>query len=154
MSKQKLPAMRMREKVILRVVSKTLLPFILLFAFYVQFHGDFGPGGGFQAGVILAAGYILFGLIYGLDSLRKVAPPRIVETLMAVGVLMYGGVGVANMMLGGNFFEYASFDPAHPSHGQHVGILWIEGGVGITVAASMVAIFDAFIARDRGDTSQ
>ncbi len=49
----------MRRQTILRVVSKLLIPYILLFALYVQFHGDFGPGGGFQAGVIFAAGFIL-----------------------------------------------------------------------------------------------
>jgi len=40
---------------VLQVISKLLIPFILLFALYVQFHGDYGPGGGFQAGVIFAA---------------------------------------------------------------------------------------------------
>ena len=51
--------MRVRETVILRVIGKGFVPFILLFALYVQFHGDYGPGGGFQAGVIFAAGLIL-----------------------------------------------------------------------------------------------
>ena len=31
---------------VLRVVAKLLLPLILLFGLYVQFHGDYGPGGG------------------------------------------------------------------------------------------------------------
>ena len=62
---------------IIRVITKLLMPYILLFAFYVQFHGDFGPGGGFQAGVILAAGLILYGLVFGLPALQKVAPPRV-----------------------------------------------------------------------------
>ena len=34
----------MRNDLVLRVVAKLLIPFILLFALYVQFHGDFGPG--------------------------------------------------------------------------------------------------------------
>ena len=58
-----------REVRILRVVSKALFPFVLLFGLYVQFHGDFGPGGGFQAGVIFAAGFVLYGLVYGLAAL-------------------------------------------------------------------------------------
>ena len=65
---------------ILRVVSKLLIPYILLFALYVQFHGDYGPGGGFQAGVIFAAGFILYGLVYGLGAARRVAPAVVVET--------------------------------------------------------------------------
>ncbi len=44
---------------ILRTITKLLIPIILLFALYVQFHGDFGPGGGFQAGVIFGSGIIL-----------------------------------------------------------------------------------------------
>ena len=50
---------RMRDKLILKVVGRLFIPFILLFAFYVQFHGDYGPGGGFQAGVIFAAAFVL-----------------------------------------------------------------------------------------------
>ena len=49
----------MRSDLVLRVVAKLLIPFMLLFALYVQFHGDFGPGGGFQAGVIIAAAHHL-----------------------------------------------------------------------------------------------
>jgi len=141
--------MSMREKLVLRVVTKAVIPFILLFAFYVQFHGDFGPGGGFQAGVILASAYILFGLIYGLDTMRRVVPPRLIEVLMATGVLIFAAVGIASLIQGGNFLDYSVFDKHHPSHGQHLGIFWIENGVGITVASSMIAIFDAFAGRGR-----
>ena len=56
----------MKQQTILRIVSKLLIPYILLFALYVQFHGDFGPGGGFQAGVIFAAGFILYALVFGV----------------------------------------------------------------------------------------
>jgi multicomponent Na+:H+ antiporter subunit B len=143
--------MRMREKVVLRVVSKLLIPFILLFGLYVQFHGDFGPGGGFQAGVIFAAGFILYGLIFGLDEVEEVVPHRVVEIGSALGVLIYGGVGVATMLLGAEFLDYSVL--AHdPVHGRHYGILVIEGGVGLTVFATMMLIFYAFA--DRGRTSR
>ena len=56
----------MRDDRILRIVAKLLIPFILLYALYVQFHGDYGPGGGFQAGVILGAGFIAAGLVLGV----------------------------------------------------------------------------------------
>ena len=65
----------MSHHLVLRVIAKLLIPFILLFALYVQFHGDFGPGGGFQAGVIFAAALILYGLVFGLELTHKVAPP-------------------------------------------------------------------------------
>ena len=115
---------------ILRVVSKLLIPYVLLFALYVQFHGDYGPGGGFQAGVIFAAGFVLYGLIFGLTEVRRVAPARMIELLIATGVLVFAGTGVATMLLGGNFLEYGVLAPAHPSSGQHYGILVVELGVG------------------------
>jgi multicomponent Na+:H+ antiporter subunit B len=130
------------------VVAKLLIPYILLFALYVQFHGDFGPGGGFQAGVIFGAGFILYALIFGLDAARQVAPPAIVTRLVAAGVLIYGGVGIATMLLGGNYLDYSVL--AHePAHGQHLGILLVELGVGTTVSATMLTIFYQFAGRSR-----
>lgn len=137
----------MTQLSILRVVSKLLIPYILLFAFYVQFHGDYGPGGGFQAGVIFAAGLILYGLVFGLDAARRVLPPRFLEVLAGLGVLLYGGTGVAAMVLGGHFLDYDTFNHHHPAHGQHLGIFLVELGVGITVAAVMVSLFYVFAGR-------
>ena len=141
--------MRVRETVILRVVGKALVPFILLFALYVQFHGDYGPGGGFQAGVIFAAGLILHALIFGLDELRRAIPLIVIEIGIAFGALLYGGVGIASMLLGGEFLDYGVLDGHDPAHGQHLGILLVELGVGITVTFVMVAIFYAFAGRSR-----
>lgn len=133
----------MEHHVVLRVISKVLLPFILVFALYVQFHGDYGPGGGFQAGVIFAAGFILYGLIYGLESLNKVIAPDVTRVLAALGVLIYGGTGVAGMLLGGEYLDYNHL--AHDAkHGQHYGILIVEFGVGMTVAAVMIGLFQLF----------
>ena len=67
----------MRLNLILHVVAKFVIPLIILFALYVQFHGDFGPGGGFQAGVIFAAAIILYALLFGLDNTLEVLPPGV-----------------------------------------------------------------------------
>jgi multicomponent Na+:H+ antiporter subunit B len=134
---------------ILRVVAKLLVPLILLFALYVQFHGDYGPGGGFQAGVIFGAGFILYGLIFGVAAVRRVARRRLIESLVALGVLIYAGTGVATMLWGGNFLEYAAFNEHHPAHGQHIGILVVELGVGMIVAAVIISIFFTFAGRGR-----
>jgi multicomponent Na+:H+ antiporter subunit B len=146
----KIPAMRMREKLVVRVVARFLIPFILLFGLYVQFHGDFGPGGGFQAGVIFAAGFVLYGLVFGLSALQRVVPWRVVELGVALGLLLYGGVGIVSLLLEGNFLDYRVFDSHDPMRGLHLGILLIELGVGLTVAASMLAIFYAFAGRRAG----
>ena len=133
----------MRQNVILRVVSKLLIPFILVFALYVQWHGDFGPGGGFQAGVIFAAGFILYALIFDVDTSRMVVPSGASRLCLALGVMLYTGVGVAGMLLGGDFLNYSVL-ALEPTQGQHIGILLVEFGVGLTVAAAMIIIFFTF----------
>ena len=152
----------MKSFPIVRVVTKLLIPYILLFALYVQFHGDFGPGGGFQAGVIMASALILYGLVFGLPAAHKVAPPWLIEKLIALGVLVYAGTGVATMLLGENFLDYDALDhhvltevavageKIHflPS-GQHLGIFLVEVGVGITVTAVMIMIFYCFAGREQ-----
>ena len=91
----------MSDLLVLRIVTKILMPFILLFALYVQFHGDYGPGGGFQAGVIFGAGFILYGLVYGLDALRGALSSDVLRAGFALGLLIFAGVGVAGLLLGG-----------------------------------------------------
>jgi multicomponent Na+:H+ antiporter subunit B len=140
----------MKYDLVLRVVAKLLIPFILLFGLYVQFHGDFGPGGGFQAGVILAAAVIFYALVYGLADARKVVPEPLVESMMAIGVLLYAGVGVAGLALGGNYLDFFVLDPDSVT-GQHRGIFWVEAGVAITVSGVMLKIFYMFADRGKVD---
>jgi multicomponent Na+:H+ antiporter subunit B len=137
-----------RSYLVLRVVAKLLIPFMLLFALYVQFHGDFGPGGGFQAGVIGAAAIVFYALIFGLPAAKQLVPEGIVETMVAAGVLLYAGVGVAGILLGGNYLDYFVLDH-DPVHGQHRGIFWVEAGVAITVSGVMLKIFYMFAGRRR-----
>ena len=133
----------MEHHIVLRVVAKMLIPIILLFALYVQFHGDYGPGGGFQAGVIFGSGFILYALIFGLQTTKRVLPAEVVHTMTGLGVLLFAGVGVFGMIRGGNFLEYSVL-AANPVTGQHLGIILIELGVGITVAFVMVSLFYSF----------
>ena len=134
----------MRRNPILRETSHLLIPAILLFALYVQFHGDYGPGGGFQAGVIFASGFILYVLLHGTKKTEKVISLALAKTLAAIGLLLYAGTGVVGIFLGGNYLDYNVLTQ-DPLHGQHWGIFLIELGVGITVAAVMIAIFYAFV---------
>ena len=127
-------------------MTKLVIPFVLMFGLYVQFHGDFGPGGGFQAGVIFASAFILHGLIFGLQRTRAVLSPTILRFMMASGVLLYAGTGLVTMLLGGELLDYNVL--AHdPLHGQHWGIFAVELGVGITVTAVMVTLFYGFASK-------
>jgi multicomponent Na+:H+ antiporter subunit B len=138
----------MKHNLILRVLAKLLIPVIVLFALYVQFHGDFGPGGGFQAGVIFSVAFILYAIVYGLDAAERVMPADVLRVLASLGVLIYAGTGVLTLLLGGNFLDYGVL-AENPVAGQHIGILFIELGVGITVSAVMLIIFFAFAGRGR-----
>jgi len=133
----------MKHHLVLRVVSKILIPIIILFAFYVQFHGDYGPGGGFQAGVIFASAFILHALVFGLANTQKVIKSTSLQLGSAIGVLLYAGVGVITMLKGGEFLNYNVL-ASTPAAGQHLGILIIELGVGITVGSVILLIFYYF----------
>lgn len=141
----KVPAPMYQHK-ILRIVGKILIPPIMLFALYVQFHGEYSPGGGFQAGVIFASAIILHAMLFGVETTRKAVSMPLVKVLAAVGVLIYGCVGVVSMLNGGRYLEYNVL-AEDPIAGQHLGIIVIELGVGITVATAMIVIFLTFARR-------
>ena len=143
----------MKSDIILRVIAKLLMPFMLIFALYVQFHGDFGPGGGFQAGVIAAGAVVFYAIIFGLTEGQRLVPEWIVEKMLAAGVLLYAGVGLAGIALGGNYLDYFVLD-ANSVRGQLRGIFWVEAGVALTVSGVMIKLFYLFAGRgrDAGDS--
>ncbi|MGW8268899.1 MAG: Na(+)/H(+) antiporter subunit B [Burkholderiales bacterium] len=143
----------MKGFLVLRIVAKMLIPYILVFALYVQFHGDYSPGGGFQAGVIAAAAIMLYGLIFGLPSARRLVPDAVVETMVGLGVLIYAGVGLVGLALGGNYLDYFVL-AQNPVAGQLRGIFWVEIGVAITVSGVMLKIFYMFAGRRRRDDTR
>ncbi len=136
------------EQLVLRVSAKLLIPLILLYALYVQSHGDFGAGGGFQAGVIFATAFVLYDLVFGEGDARLVVPPRWLHRLAALGVLIYGGVGVLSVLNGRPFLDYRVLAGDAVS-GQHLGVMLVEIGVGITVFSVILAIFYALSGRRR-----
>ena len=131
---------------VLKVTAKFLIPLIMLFGLYIQFHGEYSPGGGFQAGVVFAAGWILFVLMYGLETALKVITQRAMFILMLFGVLLYCAVGIANVILGGHFLDFHTLLPS-PQAAQQFGIITVELGIGVTVATVVMLIFTMFAKR-------
>ena len=140
----------MKHNLVLRFITKYLFPVIALFALYVQFHGDYGPGGGFQAGVILSVAFILYAIVFGMETIEQVLPLGLLRILASTGVLIYSGTGIITLLMGGNFLDYDILS-LRPIQGQHIGIMVIELGVGITVSAVMLIIFYAFSDRRNHD---
>ncbi len=138
----------MNIDLILRVGTKMIVPFVLMFALYVQFHGDYGPGGGFPAGVIAAGMVILVAITFGLAAAKQVAPPAMMQRMIPLGVLIFAGVGIGGLMTGRNYLDY-SFLSGDAAHAREIGIILVELGVLVTVAGTMVSLFYAFVERGR-----
>ena len=136
----------LKHHLIPQVVGRLLIPFIVLFGLYVQFHGEYGPGGGFQAGALIAAGVILYALLEGEAAALRAVPQSVLMGLVVGGACLYGAVGLVCIVLGGNFLEYSVLS-SDPVFGQQLGILIIEAGVGMAVCGALLTIFHAFAAR-------
>ncbi len=136
----------MMDNGILRVVARFIIPYILLVGLYVQFHGEYMPGGGFQAGIVFAAGWILYVLIYGLKRGLEVIPLPVMYTLCVGGALIYAFTGLAGVILGGHFLEFAPFFENRQAAHQ-TGIIVVEFGVGLTVATVAMLLFTLFARR-------
>jgi multicomponent Na+:H+ antiporter subunit B len=127
------------ESIVVTTFVRLTVPVAQLFGFYVLVHGHESPGGGFQAGVILAGTFILLALGLGRPALmRHVDEPRWVA-LAAVGVLFYILTGLPGLSLGA-FLDYAGL-PVAGVRARWLGILLIETGVTLTVTTTLVVIF-------------
>ena len=133
------------DSVVIRYLALRATPFIQLYALYVLGHGEDGPGGGFQGGVIFTASFVLMALAYGWPFGRKQVPQKVADLLAPTGALVYAGIGFACMLAGGAFLQYEAFatpgDPSSIHYAHHFGLMGIEAGVMITVASSMAVLF-------------
>ncbi|MCZ7605789.1 MAG: Na(+)/H(+) antiporter subunit B [Planctomycetota bacterium] len=132
----------MKDNVLMRVAARWNMPFLLVFALYTQTHGELGPGGGFQSGVMIAAAFIVYGMVFGADEMRRVVPRWVTDFAAAAGVLIYAGAGVYCMAMGYTFLDYAALVPSNPGGAEPWGMVIVEYGVGITVAAVMLTVFN------------
>jgi multicomponent Na+:H+ antiporter subunit B len=138
----------LRHHLVPRVVARLLVPFLVLFGLYVQFHAEFGPGGGFQAGALISAGLILYALVEGESAALRALSFRVLAGMISGGAFLFVAVGIAGMLLGGNFLDYSVL-LADPVAGQHLGILLVELAVGITVTGVLLTVFHAFAVREQ-----
>ena len=135
---------RRHEDIIIESLARFLTPFIQAFALYVLCLGHYSPGGGFQGGVLLAASFILLLIAYDIKECKRRFTEKINIVLNGTGVLVFSGTGLLCLILGGNFLDYSQLTailPVGPEEARAIGILAVEIGVEITVAAIMVSIF-------------
>ena len=129
---------RRQDSIIITTLTRLLTPFIQLFGLYVIMHGHSSPGGGFQGGVILGAGFILLAISFGIDEARQRFSERVVAVLSSGGVFIFAGIGILCLFLGANYLDYGILPVADP---RSLGMLVVEIGIGITVMAVMISIF-------------
>jgi len=132
------------DDIIIKTIARIFVPFIQLYALYVIMHGHYSPGGGFQGGVILGASLALLLITHGYDEMKRRVPEGVIILLGSVGVLIYAGIGLTCLLLGGNYLDYSQLSVilhVDPAHARSLGILGVELGVGFTVMAIMYSIF-------------
>jgi multicomponent Na+:H+ antiporter subunit B len=130
------------DSVIVVSFVRGILPLVQLFALYTLAHGHYSPGGGFQAGVLLAATYILIALALGREALRRRVDERLFIAAGAAGVLLYLGTGLVGPAGGAPFLDYSALPLARaPARARYYGILLIETGVAVAVATTLVVVF-------------
>lgn len=130
------------------MVARLLIPYIQIYGLYVIAHGELGPGGGFQGGVILGSSIILYAIVFGIEEGRKRMSRKINDLLNTTGIFIYAGIGLLCLLAGGAYLEYDMLPLGTPKLASHLGIYGIEIGVGITVAAVMITIFFETARRD------
>jgi len=141
---------RPHDSVIVHTLARVFTPIIQLFALYVLIHGHDSPGGGFQAGTLFAASVILSILAFGIQGSQTVLERRAI-ILGGIGILLYAGIGLLPLILGEEFLNYGELPipGMEASARRHWGILGIEIGVTIAVAATAVSIY--YSLRERGE---
>jgi len=115
--------------------TRFMISFILLFAFYLQFHSEISPGGGFQAGSIIALALIVYDMAIGIN----IALNRL-KFAAILGTAIYFITGLLGLF---SKFEFLNYNVLYKNHlvAQKIGITLVEIGVGISVASIMLLIY-------------
>ena len=133
------------DSVFLQVITTVAVPLIQVFALYVIAFGHYSPGGGFQAGVMLAASTLLLRMARGSQDSFRLFSPSMGLGFAVFGVLIFALAGVLGMFWGGNFLDYSTlpFPGMEAATRRYWGILIVEAGIGFAVWGALVAIYDA-----------
>lgn len=131
----------MSKDVIIKTIARILIPPIQLFGLYVIAHGHISPGGGFQGGVIISAGFILYTLVFDYKKGIKKFKLILRKIMEPMGPIIFGSVGLIAIILGGNFLEYSELPMLPNAQAAAIAISIVEIGVGITVIAVIFSIF-------------
>lgn len=135
------------ESPIIMLGARFLSPYIMLFGWYVIFHGHYSPGGGFQGGTLLAASVLLMRVATGQTIAGRQFREKLARPMAVVGVIIYFGTGLLALVTGSYFLDYEAL-PIPGMEGawlRYTGILIIEVGIGLAVMAILVMMYDNLV---------
>jgi multicomponent Na+:H+ antiporter subunit B len=129
------------DSLIVRKLGQVLIPLVQLFAIYILFFGQYSPGGGFVAGVMLGASFIFAILVFGPNSPSGVRAKR-VQHGDGLGLMVFAGVGGLCLIGGGEFLNYVHLEVPglEPSARRSLGIVLTQMGVAIDIAVTAISI--------------
>ena len=134
--------------IIVRSITRIVIPFIQLYGIYIILHGHISPGGGFSGGALIGSSLILYTLVFGVQKAKKKFSHRMSEISESGGLLLYLFVGVLGIMFAGSFltnkeagFPLGEFGSLFS--GGVIPILMI--GIGVKVASTMITLFHVLI---------
>ena len=147
------------DSIILNFVVRALMvPFIVVFGLYVLVHGEASPGGGFQAGAIVAAGLVLGRLTVGSEHGENRLSTRVLIWLASIGLGIYVLAGIVPLLAGANFLDYSALPvewfnavAGHERTARALGIFIIEVGVFVGVSSVLVILYDHLTTRFADD---
>ena len=109
-----------------------------LFGFYIGLHGQLTPGGGFQAGVILASASLLVYLAQNTEAFKRITSHPAMEVVEAAGAASYAAIGLTGILLGMPFL--ANFLPL-----GETGDVFSSGTIALISACVGVEVTAAFL---------
>ncbi|MCV7197136.1 sodium:proton antiporter [Mycobacterium angelicum] len=131
-----------------RLVGYVMLPVTLALGVDVIVHGHLTPGGGFQGGVVLAAGLHLLYVTGSFRVLDRLRPVNVFDIGEALGAAAFVVIGLAGVVAGGVFLQnlLPTGTMGNLFSGGSVALLNIA--VGVEVACGMTVLLAQFLAQE------
>jgi multicomponent Na+:H+ antiporter subunit B len=117
----------------------------LLFGVSLAAHGYVTPGGGFQAGVVIASAIVLVFLAVDHETLVGGVSPRVCDPAEAFGVGTYAGMGVAGLIVGGFYLDNVLPYGRVATIASGGMLPMLNAGVAIAVAAALLLAVDEYL---------
>ena len=136
------------DDLIVRTVTRMIVPFIQAYGIYIVLYGHLSPGGGFSGGAIIGSSLMLYTIVFGVHRAEKKFSHHAAEIAESGGILVFAGLGLVGMIVAGNFLanRTAGFPLGEPGALLSAGMIPIVMiAIGIKVASTMITLFRALI---------